>query len=58
MIFKGSQDFFGNASLSVVANDNGNTGAGGAQIVTKMTDISVATQVHVLIRQTLGVSDV
>ena len=32
MIFKGSQDFFGNASLSVVVNDNGNTGAGGAQM--------------------------
>ena len=30
MIFQSEENFFGNASLSVVANDNGNTGTGGS----------------------------
>ena len=44
MIFQSKENFFGNASLSVAANDNGNTGTGGSQISYKLTNILVEGQ--------------
>ena len=46
MVYRGAQDFFGNDTLTVMTNDGGNTGTGGA--LTDTDQVAIHLNTHLI----------